>query len=147
MKIRRANLGDLDAAEAVAPLFHAEAPPAYRAMPLSLKKVRASLTAMIKTGIFIVAENDAGRPVGFAGAVCGSAWFSDSPMTLECFWWVYPEYRGSLCAPRLFAALKKAAAGTDLVMLTLEGDNAGGLQTFYERAGAVLFERAYILKV
>ena len=88
----------------------------------------------------------AGNVVGFAGAmVFPSYWNAAVRIGQETFWWVQPDYRGTV-GGALLTALEGEAKARDartFLMVSLEALRPGAVGLLYERRGYAPLEHSY----
>lgn len=142
VRTRRAVIGDLDA---VAPLFDA-----YRQFykqPPDLALARSYLQERMQRGesVIFVAEDDAGRMVGFTQLYPTFCSVRAAPTFVLYDLFVAPEARGSGAGRALMQAAEAHAAGTGAARLELSTAKTNTVaQSLYESQGWARDEAFYV---
>lgn len=142
VRTRRAVIGDLDA---IAPLFDA-----YRQFykqPPDLALARSYLQERMQRGesVIFVAEDDAGRMVGFTQLYPTFCSVRAAPTFVLYDLFVAPEARGSGAGRALMQAAEAYAAGTGAARLELSTAKTNTVaQSLYESQGWARDEAFYV---
>ncbi len=142
VRTRRAVIGDLDA---IAPLFDA-----YRQFykqPPDLALARSYLQERMQRGesVIFVAEDDAGRMVGFTQLYPTFCSVRAAPTFVLYDLFVAPEARGSGAGRALMQAAEAHAAGTGAARLELSTAKTNTVaQSLYESQGWARDEAFYV---
>lgn len=107
----------------------------------------AIVGGLVETQPFFISESK-GTPIGFiAGALAPHPYNPSLLVLAELFWWVSPEFRGSLSGARLLAHfIEHGEQNADWIQLTLEAKSPVSEQSLLKQ-GFQLYERSYLREV
>jgi GNAT superfamily N-acetyltransferase len=111
---------------------------------------RASLLAIMQTGVVMVAEVEGEIAGGIVG-VLAPLWFNPAFLAAtECAWWVKEEFRGGTTGVKLLWAFEEWAKQSGAAMvamsdLVINGEMPAG--RLFEKLNYVAVERSHVKKV
>lgn len=145
--VRRAAVDDVPAMVLIGRRFLAESGFEKRGIFGNPHKLHASLEHSIgddSYGVFVA--DHGGVIVGVASAIKFTTYFSDTPISLELFWWVAPEHRGGSAALRMMQAMEDWAWSVGCATFSMVDIVAidGPATSIYERRGFELVERTWM---
>lgn len=137
--IRTATHDDVPRILELGRLLHATS--AYSALPFDEQKVGALMHSLIDgAGVVFVSEVDGVVIGGLAGGVT-EFWFCSEKIAFDFSFFIHPDYRGGMSAPRListFSDWAKRIGARELHMGITTGINTEAVARLYEKMGMTL---------
>lgn len=144
MQIRHATEADREALLDMGDRFYATT--SYARIAPYNRETAGALVSLMLDGVLLIAENDAGAPVGMVGLIVTPFLFNEEfTVATEVMWWVAPEARGSLVGARLLAEVEPACrqAGCASVMMMHLANSPPAAAALYQRLGYVHESTSY----
>ncbi|MBK7846569.1 MAG: GNAT family N-acetyltransferase [Zoogloea sp.] len=121
MKIRLAEIGDIDSVYAICVRFHKES--RFSSYPLNPDKLRKAIAESIQTSkascVLLAEHNRNDVVVGMLAGYVTSPRFTDVRIAQDHGFYVLPEYRGSSAAMKLMIAFRRWAENRQAVELCI----------------------------
>ena len=151
--IRTAELRDIPRLLVLGRQFHAESRYADLGLEFDPLVLRDNFESLIDesnpdAGVFVAERSE--EIVGMACVIRSRPFMSRARVAAELFWWIRPEYRGTVDAVRLMLALErwaKESGCTVMTMMDLLPIESSPAAAIYTRLGYTPVERSWIKKV
>ena len=103
-------------------------------------------SVMVSSGRGVLLVDFEGEtPIGALGACISSHMFTGDMMTVECFWFVFPQYRGrGIKLVKAYEEWSKQKGAKFICMVHLKGLQPEILKSLYERMGYHEIETNYL---
>lgn len=150
MILRAAVASDRDAVVSLGLCFHAETPYG-ELLHVDPDRIGAQFDVALDRGVVFVAEVDDGMIppalVGFLALAALTHMLSGDRYAEEMGWFVLPPYRTGTVGPRLLRRAEEWAKTNGCVFLKVAAPEGTDVGYYYERAGYLPIETAYLKRV
>lgn len=148
MKVRRATIWDIPEYAELAMDFISSNPLAHIAKADKDEVSGFLLDAIDRDGALIILAEVGNNITGICGAMIYPIYYAPSVLVgSELWWFVKPEYRGSLAGKMMREAIENWAKSKDaqaMLMVALENDKIDAVGRLYKRHGYTPMEHTYM---